>query len=665
QDYDADLELPWSNLNLFADGNDFSWSTIEKNRNRYYQQQLSNDIISKTNQIISLLTTSLNTNLNIEQSFVVNTSQVFMSLERRSFQSLLNKQMRAPANAHINLPSTLPISVNNNQTVSIRLLMEPLSPAGQSQSNTNLSTSISLTILDDDGQEIPMKTADNTSIEIIIPRDPNLVMPSMILYNVTSVNSTDDSHHHQLFYSHYVNITTSLPVSVHLEIRPLNVNVSYLLIYRFDGIPQLNSSMSQIDGWTLLCSSTLTNESVYRYFYDNEQTVGYRSLVIGLRELGSASDCLRSSTASQPPITDEVYNFTSNYEIRMYTSGCYYLDGGNEWRADGLVVGSLTNHYQTQCYAKHLTKFTGSFNVLPQPVNWQYVFANADFARNKTIYLTIISVSVIYVLLIIYARYYDKKDLQKLGVTPLPDNHPSDEYYYQIIVFTGQRNDAGTKSNVHFILYGLDDQTSVRTLADPHRRVLQRGGIDAFIMSVPKSLGLLNCIRIWHDNTGKSSASWFLKYVIVRDLQTMEKFHFIAQRWFAVEKADGKIEHVLPVAGAAEKSDFSYVLSKKAYHSVSDGHLWFSIFSRPPSNQFTRVQRCTCCFVLLLVSMFLNIMYYDLQNEGKTSANISFEQIIIGVIVEVFSLIPSLLLIQIFRRLRSRHKSLSPLRKMF
>ena len=31
--------------------------------------------------------------------------------------------------------------------------------------------------------------------------------------------------------------------------------------------------------------------------------------------------------------------------------------------------------------------------------------------------------------------------------------------------------------------------------------------------------------------------------------------------------------------------------------------------------KFTRVQRCTCCFVLLFFSMFLNIMYYDLQNE--------------------------------------------------
>ncbi len=61
-----------------------------------------------------------------------------------------------------------------------------------------------------------------------------------------------------------------------------------------------------------------------------------------------------------------------------------------------------------------------------------------------------------------------------------------------------------------------------------------------------RSLGLLNCIRIWHDNTGQgSSASWFLKYIIVRDLQTMRKFHFISQRWFAVEKDDGKVTFIL------------------------------------------------------------------------------------------------------------------------
>jgi len=62
-----------------------------------------------------------------------------------------------------------------------------------------------------------------------------------------------------------------------------------------------------------------------------------------------------------------------------------------------------------------------------------------------------------------------------------------------------------------------------------------------------RSLGLLNCIRIWHDNTGKSSSSWFLKYLIIRDLQTMENFHFISQRWLAVEKEDGKVNNIFSI----------------------------------------------------------------------------------------------------------------------
>jgi polycystin 1L2 len=73
------------------------------------------------------------------------------------------------------------------------------------------------------------------------------------------------------------------------------------------------------------------------------------------------------------------------------------------------------------------------------------------------------------------------------------------------------------------------------------------------------------------------------------------------------------------VAGEHQKQQFTYVLSKQAYHSMSDGHLWFSIFSRPPSSKFTRVQRCTCCFVLLFTAMLFNILYYEQSKEAKTA----------------------------------------------
>ena len=43
-----------------------------------------------------------------------------------------------------------------------------------------------------------------------------------------------------------------------------------------------------------------------------------------------------------------------------------------------------------------------------------------------------------------------------------------------------------SSGQVHFVLGGDDDETSVRTLTDPYRKVLQRGGIDSFVMAVSK-----------------------------------------------------------------------------------------------------------------------------------------------------------------------------------
>ena len=87
---------------------------------------------------------------------------------------------------------------------------------------------------------------------------------------------------------------------------------------------------------------------------------------------------------------------------------------------------------------------------------------------------------------------------------------------------------------------------------------------------------------------------------------------------------------MLPVANENEQREFSYLLSKKTYHSISDGHLWFSIFSRPPSTRFTRVQRCTCCFVLLFSSMLLNIMYYGLSAQTNSSNHTQTSSLSLG-----------------------------------
>jgi polycystin 1L2 len=174
-------------------------------------------------------------------------------------------------------------------------------------------------------------------------------------------------------------------------------------------------------------------------------------------------------------------------------------------------------------------------------------------------------------------------------------------------------------------------------------------------------LGHLNYIRIWHDNSGQGKwGSWYLKYILIKDLQTKQQYYFICKEWLGVEKDDGVIDRILPVAGEAQKTEFNYLLQKQATKNLSDGHLWFSIFARPVQSAFTRVERITCCFVLLFISMLMNILYYGLGEETSNGGitigpfYLTPEQIGIGVIVNLIVFPPSLLIVELFRRSRKR-----------
>ena len=57
------------------------------------------------------------------------------------------------------------------------------------------------------------------------------------------------------------------------------------------------------------------------------------------------------------------------------------------------------------------------------------------------------------------------------GVTPLVDNRPDNDYFYKISVYTGLRQNAGTKSKVCFILSGDHGDTGVRVMDDGRGKV--------------------------------------------------------------------------------------------------------------------------------------------------------------------------------------------------
>lgn len=157
-------------------------------------------------------------------------------------------------------------------------------------------------------------------------------------------------------------------------------------------------------------------------------------------------------------------------------------------------------------------------------------------------------------------------------------------------------------------------------------------------------------------------ASWYLKHIIVHDLQTREKFYFICENWFGVDKSDGQIDRILPVCGEAQKTRLKYLISKKTKEKLSDDHLWLSVLAKPALSSFSRLDRLTCCFFLLNLTMMVNILYYEIDKSTASSSGfqigpikLTTQQVGVGIVSNLIIFPPSFLLIQILRRAKKRY----------
>ena len=77
-------------------------------------------------------------------------------------------------------------------------------------------------------------------------------------------------------------------------------------------------------------------------------------------------------------------------------------------------VQKETDESVTVCKCSHLTTFGGGWIVMPNTIDWSYVFANADFLSNPTLYITEIVIAVAYIGALIWARRKDKKDVEEV-----------------------------------------------------------------------------------------------------------------------------------------------------------------------------------------------------------------------------------------------------------
>ena len=92
--------------------------------------------------------------------------------------------------------------------------------------------------------------------------------------------------------------------------------------------------------------------------------------------------------------------------------------------------------------------------------------------------------------------------------------------------------------------------------------------------------------------------------------------YFLCDNWLAVEKGDGLVDRVIPLASTKELKSFAHLFTQSVKKKFSDGHLWFSVFSRPVRSNFTRLQRISCCISLLFCTMISNAMFYAARHAG-------------------------------------------------
>ncbi len=101
----------------------------------------------------------------------------------------------------------------------------------------------------------------------------------------------------------------------------------------------------------------------------------------------------------------------------------------------------------------------------------------------------------------------------------------------------------------------------------------------------------------------------------------------------------------------------------QAVKGLADGHLWFSIISRPPTSNFTRVQRLSCALCLLCCTMITSAMFYNMGSQGPSpfavhigSLVIDLKPFVIGIQSCIIIVPVNIILVQIFRNLRPEKK---------
>ena len=130
-----------------------------------------------------------------------------------------------------------------------------MATSGHNGNNETLignSSSTSLTLYDESNNEIPI-TKSNMHIDVLIQRSKNVSRFHSFQYvNATEINN--EMSLNSLFLQNTFNIQSN-NASIHVEILPINLNTSYLMILKLGHLPIVNFSSFDFTSFKIFCPS--------------------------------------------------------------------------------------------------------------------------------------------------------------------------------------------------------------------------------------------------------------------------------------------------------------------------------------------------------------------------------------------------------------------------
>ncbi|KAK3562182.1 hypothetical protein QTP86_030184, partial [Hemibagrus guttatus] len=541
------------------------------------QEIISENVLNAANNVQSALLAGARID---QEPIIVSTSEISVYVNRMSPVALQKQSFSIEHNSSASfvIPSLGPNVLPLDEPVDLRMLSFAINPFPLREGEHISGAVASLSITREDGSVIPVSGLSE-EIEIILPRPE------------AEVNSTflDLGNYSTLI----INVTTP-NISLVLKLDP-SEEIPLHLLLGFEHYPNNTHYKASIQ----LPQPGHSTEERYAWVLDSRDItleVGVYYLLV--RPIGSAG--VNSSNAS-------VY-------IMSIAAQCkYWNETETTWSDYGCRVGPHTTPLFTQCFCTHLTFFGSSFFVMPNLVDVSRTAELfATFVNNPVVVCFVGAIFLIYLIVVVWARRKDIQDTAKVKVTVLEDNDPLAEYRYLLTVTTGHRRGASTSSQVTVTLLGSEGESEPHHLTDPDKPVFERGGTDMFLLTTPFSLGELQSIRLWHDNSGKHPACNLFFMKTTKDFQ--------------------------------------------------DSHIWFSVINRPPNSNFTRVQRVSCCCSLLLCTMLTSIMFWGIPTDPSEQTmdlgkiEFTWQQVMIGIQSSIIMFPINLLIVSIFRNVRPRER---------